>query len=268
MSREEIKHEQQNASPIPSVGSSNISEKLNGKDEQSVCCTKQESSIITSQMTSSSIQLPSSSSFQPVSTLPQTVHFHPRMSSTIQSEPYSNDSVNGSTMEHGNARDFSPVFSLGTSTFSNSHSNSSSNSSRGSMVVNLGSTPRIPSVPMDPRLKNHGLSVPNSVNDCAITPKMQSHLPPVTSQSKISDFHTQSKKHSIASTSEKPKTETVLSACSRSTVSCTVTEKSKTSKKDCADIVVRYLTPYYKSGEVESKVKIFVIFCDEVKPYL
>ena len=248
------------------MGSSNMLQKLNDKDEQSVSCIKQESSIITSQLTSSNVQtafsstlqLASSSSFQPSGTLPQTVNSDPRISSTIQSEPYSNDSVNSSSMQHGNARDFSPVFSLGTSVISNCQSNSSSNSSYGSIATNPGSTRGISTVPMDPRLKNHGLSVPNSVNDCVITPKMQNHLP-VSSQSKISDFHTQSNKHSIASTSKKAKTEIVKNR-SRSTVS-NGAEKSKTSKKDCADIVVRYLTPYYKSGEVKSKVSIFVILC-------
>jgi hypothetical protein len=40
-----------------------------------------------------------------------------------------------------------------------------------------------------------------------------------------------------------------------------VAEKSKTNKKDCADAIVRYLTPYYRSGEVETKVRI--VLCRE-----
>lgn len=39
-------------------------------------------------------------------------------------------------------------------------------------------------------------------------------------------------------------------------------DKDKASKKDCAEIIVRYLTPYYKSGEIESKVR--KVLCDKI----
>ena len=291
----EVKREEQSASPIPSQCSSNIPQKLNLKDEQSFSSIDQESPTNNSQVTSSSVQpafpsplqLTSSSSFQPVVTLLQTVNSVPRISSAVQPELYSNASVNSSGIQYGNTRNFSPVFSLGTSTFSNSLPNSSSNSTS-TYPIPLQtahaqvmppqftfpypvSTPGIPSVPMDPRLyhgiipqqnqthlQNQGSSVPKNVNNSAITPKIQNQLPVAASlQSNITVFNAQSHKPSIASTSKKAPTETVKNH-SRSTVS----KAEKTNKKDCADIIVRYLTPYYKSGEVKSKVRIQLpLFC-------
>ena len=138
--------------------------------------------------------------------------------------------------------------------------------------------PGIPAVPVDPRLyygtnrqqngsivtpssvyfqHNHRLSVPMNVNG-TITPKMQVQLP-LSSHSGIPEF-TQCNAHSTTKNSKvSSKIETTKSE-PRPTDN-KVAEKSKTNKKDCADAIVRYLTPYYRSGEVETKVRI--VLCRE-----
>lgn len=314
MPSKEVKYEQQSKSPIASQGSSNIAPGL-----QTGASIKQESSKTIPQVTSSdiqptfssAIQSSSSTSLQPGGTLPQTVSLvnsaRVTYTNTQSGPPYSINSVNVS-----NTRDFSPVFSLGTSSSvgapttyfqgalrantSNIQTNySSSVSSTYSTGIHQGfqtahaqfipppypasypqgvqPTPGIPSVPLDPRLyhgisqpqngsvitpssmyfqHNHRLSFPMNVNG-TITPGMQVRVP-LSSQGGIPASNTQCNTHSTSNISKtSSKTETVKSHL-RSTGS-KVAEKSKTNKKDCADIIVRYLTPYYRSGEVESKVK-------------
>ncbi|CAB3986197.1 Hypothetical predicted protein [Paramuricea clavata] len=314
----EVKHEQQSISPILSQGSSNISPGL-----QTGASIKQESSKTVPQVTSSdiqptfssAIQSSSSTSLRPGGTLPQTVSLvnsaRVTYTNTQSGPPYSINSVNVSSVQPGsNTRDFSPVFSLGTSSSvgapttsfqgalrtntSNIQTNySSSVSSTYSTGIHQGfqtaharfipppypasyppgvqPTPGIPSVPLDPRLyhgisqpqngsvitpssmyfqHNHRLSFPMNING-TITPGMQVRVP-LSSQGGIPASNTQCNLHSTSNISKtSSKTETVKSHL-RSTGS-KVAEKSKTNKKDCADIIVRYLTPYYRSGEVESK---------------
>ncbi|XP_028415577.1 ATP-dependent DNA helicase Q5-like isoform X2 [Dendronephthya gigantea] len=88
------------------------------------------------------------------------------------------------------------------------------------------------------------LSVP--MNGITI-PNMQVQ-PPVSSQCE----KPASSSHSITNASKTLTTSETVKRRPRSTAT-KIAEKSRNNKKDCADIIVKYLTPYYKSGEVESK---------------
>ena len=132
-------------------------------------------------------------------------------------------------------------------------------SSRGAQPI-----PSHPSLPVDPRLyhgtnqlqigsmvapssmyfqHNHSSPAPINVNQPTTQEMQQAHLP-------VSEVNTHLTSDISKETSKKG-TEKSHSRSKENKV-----EKSKTNKKDCADIIVRYLTPYYRSGEVDSKVRI------------
>lgn len=124
-----------------------------------------------------------------------------------------------------------------------------------------GVQPTALGVPMDPRLY-HGTVQPQ--NGPALTPssvyiQRDHRLPPPVNISgpRMMQFQSETptksdlefKAHSNAkslNTSHK-------TISPRTRAGNKVVEKPN-HKKDCADIIVRYLTPYYKSGDVESKV--------------
>jgi hypothetical protein len=311
----EVEHEPQSKSPIPSQGSSNMSPELLVKNEHSASAVQTDSAKTVSQVTSSDVQptsaiLSSSSScFQNSCAPPQTVSLvnsAQGTSTTTQSGiTYSfNSNVNG--LHYG--QDFSPVFSLGTSSSSGPQTTSlqgtvqsSASNTRTNYLSGVStnystnilqslcaaqtahaqiiapqfpaysqgaqSIAGLPSLPIDLRLyhgtnqphtgtiltpssvyfqHNHDLSVPVNVNS-KTTPGIQGPL-------SLSGLYTKSNNHATADRSKTTsKNETARShpRCMENKV-----EKSKINKKDCADIIVRYLTPYFRSGEVESKVRV------------